>query len=112
MVMSSDVCGPSEQLALHTSKIFKDLQRSSEPLESLGFVGPFGLTGAGSWELLFKSVKCASAKTSTLAASGSTLQQLSIGIGRGAFTQVWSKVERFQDVSGDSSPMHLKLDVA
>ena len=41
MVMSLDVRGPSEQSELH---------RSSEPLEPLGFVGPFGLTGAGSWE--------------------------------------------------------------
>ena len=76
------------------SRHFTDFHRSSEPLEPLGFVGPFGLTGAGSWDLLVNVCKCVSTETSTLTASGSTLQQLSIGIGRRAFTQVWSKVER------------------
>ena len=80
-------------MVLVNSRNFTDFHRSSEPLEPLGFVGLFGLTRAGSWE--GATSKCASTETS-LAASRSTLQQLSIGIGRGAFTQVWSKVERFQ----------------
>ena len=91
-------------MVLVNSRNFTDFHRSSEPLEPLGFVGPFGLTRAGSWE--GATSKCASTETS-LAASRSTLQQLSIGIGRGAFTQVWSKVERFQ-----VTRVHLKLDVA
>ena len=51
-------------MVLVNSRNFTDFHRSSEPLEPLGFVGPFGLTGAGSREGA-REMCSASTKTST-----------------------------------------------